>query len=358
MRKPVVCVAAALAAWFFASSARAQHGPPRVIGVGGRAIAVSGDGFHVAVDQSLWTEAGGLIPLPLIGTTFREADGLSFDGSFAAVTGMVPGNRAARVHGSSVLQLGTLPGYEGAIAIGISSDASVIACATTGPPSTHGFFWTAAAGLTPIGVFPGGTTSYPQAISSDGRVLVGLADRPGVGDVAFRWTQAGGLEELGRLPNEVFGSARATSSNGSVVFGFSQTASNDDRPTRWTRDTGMVQLPSLPGYGVAYPDDATPDGQVAVGIAQNNLGDVAVLWSPDGIHRLSSVLDGLGVPYPGWQFEDALGISDDGTVVVGQGRLNGSDTGFVVIIPAPAGACLLVPAMLVVQRRRRVRPAV
>jgi probable HAF family extracellular repeat protein len=205
--------------------------------------------------------------------------------------------------------------------------------------------------LSPAGT-NGSETAY--GVSADGSVVVGEA--PGAqGPEAFRWTQATGMVGLGDLPGGVFhSSAQAVSSDGRVIVGFSASAAGNTEAFRWTEGTGIVGLGDLPG-GVFYSraEATSADGGVVVGMAATDPGGAtAFIWTPaDGMRSLQEVLTtahGLGSELYGFTLSDARDVSDDGRVIVGHGRnASGETEGFVVVIPEPAAASVGFGAMLV-----------
>jgi uncharacterized membrane protein len=80
---------------------------------------------------------------------------------------------------------------------------------------------------------------------------------------------------------------------------------------------------ALPGYN---PDDSTrgalgvsSDGSIIVGFGQDTSGQAAAYWDATGIHRLQDRLAALGAPVAGWQLQRATAITPDGTGIVGFG---------------------------------------
>ena len=73
-------------------------------------------------------------------------------------------------------------------------------------------------------------------------------------------------------------------------------------------------------------------------IASSALGDEAMVWTQaTGVRTLSSMLQASGVDLTGWLLTNALDISGDGRTIVGQGIHNGSNVGYVAVIPEPTG---------------------
>jgi probable HAF family extracellular repeat protein len=159
--------------------------------------------------------------------------------------------------------------------------------------------------------------------------VVGSGERENAGiyfNEAFRWTQATGMVGLGDLPGSVFSSqAHEVSADGFVVVGSSRSA-NVSNPFseafRWTQATGMVGLGTLPSSWFQYSSavGVSADGSVVVGGSSSANADEAFRWTQaTGMVGLSDLLGGgFG--------SDASGVSADGSIVVGWSRsTNGSE---------------------------------
>jgi hypothetical protein len=84
--------------------------------------------------------------------------------------------------------------------------------------------------------------------------------------------------------------------------------------------------------GVAEPLGVSGDGAVIVG----RIGNGAFLWTElEGMRTLDAVLASVNVELNGFAPVNATAVSDDGTIVVGYGTLNGNEHAFRLILPAP-----------------------
>ncbi len=222
--------------------------------------------------------------------------------------------------------LGDLPGGAyNSNAFGVSANGSVIVgeSASTNSSSNaawnEAFRWTQSGGMQALGDLSGGNFgSLAWNISADGNVIVGQGVSHN-GYEAFRWTSSGGLVALGDLSGGTFSScALDASGNGSVIVGYGTSGHNtppyySTEGFKWTQAGGMVALGDLAGglyHSTAYAisDDAT----VIVGSSINGPGPFyqAIYWKNGTKHLIPNLT--------GAQSSDALAVSGNGSVIVGQ----------------------------------------
>jgi probable HAF family extracellular repeat protein len=317
---------------------------------------VSPDGSTVITTIHTWTPAGGFVPY-LPGNSHYSRD-VSNNG---IVVGLIDGSYLAfrTPVGGPVEELGALPGGTSgnySDAYGVTPDGSVIVGYSSTADGYQAVRWTRETGLVGLGhLAPGDHFSdAAHAVSADGSIVVGEA-QSAQGQQAFRWAQATGLVGLGDLPGgDFFSSAWGISSDGQVIIGHSTSAAGTEA-FRWTQASGMVGLGDLPGGDFhSMANAATADGAIIVGQSRTTLidGDAFIWTAADGMRSLQEVLvaeHGLGEALAGWRLSQASDISDDGNVIVGNGRApSGRLEGFVVVIPEPASAALLCVALLTV----------
>jgi probable HAF family extracellular repeat protein len=173
------------------------------------------------------------------------------------------------------------------------------------------------ASFTGLGFVPGGTRSSANAVSPDGRVVVGHSSGPG-GQEAFRW-EDGVMTGLGDLPGGIFSSiAMAASFDGGVIVGQSSGASGWEA-FRWENGV-MTGLGDLPGGGFeSRANDVSYDGAVVVGIgriAQGTPPDAAFRWEDGNMLQLPTIPGGLPTSY-------AVAVSGDGSIVGGTSLIGG-----------------------------------
>jgi probable HAF family extracellular repeat protein len=221
--------------------------------------------------------------------------------------------------------LGQLPGFPfSSQAFGVSADGSTavgVSRQQTGMtfPPTEAFRWTATGGMVGLGDLPGGVfQSQALGVSADGAVVVGFGTRsapdPPTGTLeAFRWTAGGGMVGLGDLPGGFFRSqASGVSADGAVVVGGSVSALGSEA-FRWTPAGGMVGLGILPGGVASGASGVSADGSVVVGSSSDTRRSEGFRWTA------TNGMVGLGFlgSFLGSNESFALGLSADGTVVVG-----------------------------------------
>lgn len=173
-----------------------------------------------------------------------------------------------------------------------------------------------AASFTGLGDLAGGAfQSYALGVSGDGSTVVGYSSVNDTGgSEAFRWTRAGGLQSLGAMPSidhNAYGSA--ASANGSVIAGYGRSERGTES-FRWTAATGLVPLGGLGANdGFTRVDDMSADGSVLVGYSQTSAhpNGAGYYWTP------ASGMTSVGL-LPGDVWSWARGVSNDGSVIVGQ----------------------------------------
>jgi len=164
-----------------------------------------------------------------------------------------------------------------------------------------------------LGDLPGGpTASRANSVSADGSVVVGTGSSAS-GQEAIRWVRDGGMAGLGSLPGSVGGNtATGVSGDGSVVVGLSGL-----QAFRWTVDGGIEGLGHLqPFYWTMWGPAVSADGSLIVGgeclcFPFSPCHCEAFRWAPE------EGMIGLGYLPGGGQDSAAIGVSADGSIVVG-----------------------------------------
>lgn len=263
------------------------------------------------------------------------------------------------VEGTTVVDLGTLPGFTNHSAWDVNNSGWVIGNAEA-IGTNRGFLWKPGVGLAPLEPLPGRTSSTAFGINSagdiagysspdsratlwrggvamdlgslnpsspsvliseardinDAGVVVGAAETglsaPAPRRLAFRWTQATGMVALPVPPNTLISEADAINSAGQIV-GYIQPNEGPPRAALWTGGT-FVDLGVLPGAPNSRAWDINTSG-VVVGVSPDEFPAIrAFRWTQSGgiapLPALSGSPSG-GIP------SQAQGINDAGDVVGG-----------------------------------------
>ncbi len=353
----------------------------------GRATGVSLDGATV-----VGTMAYPGFPAPYAAFTWRRDSGrvdigyptpgapnyltgmaVSNDGrSVAGTSGFSGSIRAFRQTGTGpVEELPRLPNHQRHYGRAMSGDGSVIVgyseFGSSSMSDGQAWRWTESGGTQSLGVMrPGTNFSIANAISNDGRVIVGRSDLGNIGE-AFRWTESGGFEPLAFLSNTLeirAGEAHGASADGSIVVGFSNTGepipgNRYSHAVLWNAQGEIRDLGTLPAYRHSVAKETNADGSVIGGIVYNafdlSLPDQqAMVWTEaTGMLLLSDYLSSFGVSVPDNYYLRTLeGISGDGRTFVGLAvPTSGPSVPFVATIPAP-GSVVVIGVLAVLRRRR------
>jgi uncharacterized membrane protein len=259
-----------------------------------------------------------------------------------------------------------------------ANEQGIISGSVTIMSLSHPYSWTNGV-ATPLGLLPGGTTSYTEAIAAQANVIVGYGD-PGIqaivwengvttalpplstsvstsyalgisGDghvivgssdydpndpsnpraVVWQGTTISSLAFLNSFDTGSF--AVAANADGSVIVGASGTL--DPRsltPVRWVNG-----VPSSLGANDFTPSATDATGLVVSGGAAPNGVPAAIRWTPaDGSQSIQSLLMAAGIDTTGWIFSNAA-VNGNGRMFAGYGMdPTGHDQAFVARIPLPA----------------------
>jgi uncharacterized membrane protein len=235
---------------------------------------------------------------------------------------------------------------DGRVIVG-ASGGRWVAGSTNPPPSSRAVRWVDGVvqdlGTLGEGSGPYGVTSFAKDVSADGTVVVGTTDAPRSGSplppqVAFRWTEAGGMMSLGDVPGgETLSMGQAVSADGRVIVGTGSGASGNEA-FRWTEKAGLVALGRPAGAGNLGVFDVSGDGSVMVGLGAGPSfeWDRAAVWDvARGWRDVKEMLVGeYGLDLTGWTLRGAYGISPDGSAIVGLGvNPAGQQEGWMAVVP-------------------------
>jgi uncharacterized membrane protein len=303
------------------------------------ADALSADGSFVAGtlaesgglrEAFRWSEAEGIVRLgKLPGGNTSTSSGISSDGSVIVGNGSISqaplGSSSVAFRWTASGGMQHVPNVEGTnlcSAAGVSGDGLVVAgtCLAAGNVA---FRWTEQGGTVRFGIYGGGmsASSTAHAISRDASVVVG-AGNPFIAG-AMLWRAPADPVFIGKLnPDDSNARATAVSSDGRVVVGMSIGAAGVAWPFRWTEAGGMkVLADTAGGISGSVPMDASGDASRVVGFSITSGGESAFLWEAErGLRPLADALAAdHGLALNGWTLQRANAISEDGRVIAGQG---------------------------------------
>lgn len=250
-------------------------------------------------------------------------------------------------------ELANVPGSD-AIATDISRDGSVIVGQfyVDAEGSWHAFRWSGGV-VTDLGFLPGGRDSKAGAVCGLGAAIVGSTVDSTTIQRAFRWRASSGMQNLGGVGKNSLAYAEGCSDDGNVVAGTSMDDKGNLRATRWDA-TGPHDLGTLGGNS-SEAHAISSDGAVVVGGAGlpfvNGISEFSAFrWTTatGKIEQLSRVLQNTGVTTPfchavpcpagTWFLQLALGISADGSAIVGYAiDPNGAAQAYRAVLPASGG---------------------
>jgi len=224
---------------------------------------------------------------------------------------------------------------------GASPDANIIVgLGWNGCNYAHGFSWRESTGMADLGTTVPGRSTRANAVSNEGRMIVGWQDASTGLRQAARWVD--GRQELFMGPHGVVGEASATNADGSLVVGQNCNFFNDldQSAWSWTASTGVRCHPaprvrvSSRRY-IAGMDATSDDGRVIGGFHGFGLDSEAVLWLDGESIYLSDYLRNNGVldAFNGWiNTGFVTAVSPDGRMIAGQGAGPRDFQGYVVML--------------------------
>lgn len=298
------------------------------LGTYSHAFAVSWDGSVIVGASTTtdgqhafrWSPLTGMVAIgdltgDFVGTVAYSvsADGTSIAGSGTTTIG----SRAVLWQGTEMLNLGILPDSNGESHYGlVSGDGQVVVGYATSVSGSQIFRWTQATGMVGIGQLPSTNPgSHPLGVSYDGNVIVGSSIDMSGNDTPIRW-EADKFYVLGCLEGSA-GLAERTSvaatPSGELVIGYC------NGPFLWTEGKGVVRVDSNGPMQDFRPFAMNGDGSIIVGKSIDS--NIAVIWDAKHNTRdLKHVLESeYGLELHGWSLEMPLGVSGDGTMIVGFG---------------------------------------
>jgi probable HAF family extracellular repeat protein len=281
-----------------------------VRGVSDNGVVVGYGSGEFPYEAFYWTEAGGLTGIGTLepGNVLAQSFALGVSDDGTRIVGQsdtaehggyqaflwVMGASAGVAGNEEMYVLDSLVAGRSSSATAISSDGRYAAGTSAGTGfSSHAVRWSldgveegGAPGVLDLGTL-GGSLSWANDISDDGRVVVGRSDDGG-STVAFRWVEGGTggaagnpqMRSLGALGGD-HSEANAVTGDGNIVVGRAEDSDGLDHAFRWTEGAGMVRLADwlaendvdIGGLHLEAANAVSDDGNVVGGVMANDDGE-------------------------------------------------------------------------------------
>jgi hypothetical protein len=385
MRREVTPVFVSLVLFGAAYSVRAgsfeiigsgQDFGPTALSEDGSTLVGSGEDASGNVQGMLWTQAGGT---SLLGTPAAYPGGATaVSGNGSVVVGYYQNPSTFTYTGWEWTAGGgyqniSVPGYSFSLPEAITPDGStvgLVAYNSTGPIEVY--LDNTSTGLSLIPATPSGQQPNSVQLSSDGKTVSGSALS---NDNGYLWTSAGGTQDIPTIAGTTSHNfPEAMTPDGSIVFGEAITASTSDVVFKYSSDVttslGSPDPGATVGSLVAAPQimGVTANGSMLVGTEKIQVSSPPYglpegenypwVWTPGGgFESLQTFLTANGVDIGDYVIDGISGISPDGNILYGSGQLGGPGTivhtGWIVYLPEPGTALILLPLALALHRRRK-----
>lgn len=244
---------------------------------------------------------------------------------------------------------------------GVSADGqTIVGSASMNNGPTHAVRWINGAAIS-LGTGGGtNTSSAAYAISGNSNTIVGVVEGTRANNTyysqAMRWSESAGITELGFQAMGVnYSYATATNFDGSVIAGsFQDALTGTSKAFKWSSAGGIQDLGLLTGASSSSVGAMSLSGDVLLG-GCGGITNGAFMWTQNtGMISLYDYLIAQGLDLTGWNLNTAVGLSADGSTLVGNGTFNGQSRSFVVTglaIPTPSAFSFLALGGLCVRRR-------
>jgi len=300
-----------------------------------------------------WTAAGGVVNIGGIGAlSVISRDGRTIVTDAKDAQGMT--SAAIWMGGTTWKNLGGLPNGTASdntlSNVGaVSGDGSVVVGLAWVSKGSHTFRWDAQNGMVDLGSLQA-SSSRANAVSADGNLVAGWDAAPGGGGSLGPydyWRGAIWWQGLERLVNPYgfIGQVRAINDTGSVLVGRGTPLAprHAYRYTAWDgaiTDLGALKRGTLPSTqeeeDTSYALGVSDDGSVVVGRSGWRPPlDAFIYTDATGMLKISDYLTSKGVVIPtGWVLLEAYAITPDGRTVAGTGtNPAGRVEGWVATLP-------------------------
>jgi probable HAF family extracellular repeat protein len=222
------------------------------------------------------------------------------------------------------------------------SGSVIVGLAWNGCSFARAFRWEESTGMVDLGSTVANRSSRANAVSGDGRVVIGWQEHSTGFRQGARWID--GRQTL--FTHEGFvGEAAGTNADGSIIVGYYCRPNTplDQSAWVWTERNGVECLPmprfrpgGIEGVFLGQAITTSDDGRVIGGAHNFGLESESVIWIDRTPHYLEEYLHDHGAPnaFERWVNTGFVtGMSRDGRVLVGFGAGPRDFTGFVVIMP-------------------------
>jgi probable HAF family extracellular repeat protein len=225
---------------------------------------------------------------------------------------------------------------------GGNADGTVlVGLAWNGCSFARAFRWEEKTGMVDLGSTVPGQNSRADAVSGDGRVVVGYQEHSTGFRQAAKWVD--GKQTIIDGPDGLMGEANAANNDGSIIVGqYCRPATNEQSAWMWTARGGVecLQVPrrraAIEGVFAGIALATSDDGRVIGGAHSFGLESESVIWIDKTPYYLKDYLRDHGAPtaFQDWVNTGFItGMSRDGRVIVGYGAGPRDFTGFVAILP-------------------------
>jgi len=227
-------------------------------------------------------------------------------------------------------------------AFGANNDGTVVVgLGWNGCSFARAFRWEESTGMVDLGSTTPGRSSRANAVSGDGRVVVGWQEETSGFRMGAKWVDR--TQELIRGPNGTVGEAFAANRDGSLIVGVNCDLFNPVASAwKWTAAGGAQCFPvprppnllNLPYQ--AFMLATSDDGRVIGGAFSFGLESESLVWFDGELFFLKDYLRANGLPdaFRGWVNTGfVLGITPDGRTLVGYGAGPTNFQGYMVVLP-------------------------
>jgi uncharacterized membrane protein len=314
-------------------------------------VVVGGGSSTAAVHEAWrWTSAAGMHGLGFLpGASTSSAQVVSANGQFIAGASGSDAFRWSSGSGFETIDDGMFT----TVVVGISNDGGTIVGTghTLQLPAFEFEVWRWRSGLGIDLAISGDIFSWTTFydVSADGQTILASADifddstpylRTDTGNTYLTIEFPIHYCQCGDPPS-------AMSPDAAVVVG----SYNSTQAYRWDVQLGGGQLLGFLDLGGATPSsaarDVSSDGSIIVGESADDQSQSAFIWShAGGMQEISEILSRNGIDLGAWQLNSAVAISDDGTVILGNGiNPSGAPEAWLAVIPASALSLYPVPSL-------------